>query len=369
MSTHTLAGQLRFRPGAKDATIVTTRAPLAARLLRGTPAASAPAKLGALYALCGNAHALTAQLAIDAALGVRERQTQKESLALLAETMREHARRIWLDWPRLFGAAPPDAQAMAALRTCPLFQETGLPDAPTMRSWIERAMLGESLPAWLKFWQADARSCLDGWVEQGKTLPAMLLRGIAIGAQQWEGQAVPLLPHARHAAMRQLAQAIDADDGFDMMPSWQGKHCETGSWNRLANADCRAAGEAHGAWLRLGARVAELAALGSETQPTLALGALRTAPGEAIAWCEMARGLLLHRVRVEQGRVEATIADYRIVAPTEWNFHPQGIVATLLARMPAARTAAQRAQASRSIGVLAAAFDPCINYQIEFEHA
>lgn len=369
MSNHPLAGQLRFRPGAKDAAIVTTRAPLAARLLRGTSAAATPAKLGALYALCGNAHSLTAQLAIDAALGVREQPTWKESIALKAETMREHARRIWLDWPRLFGAASPDAKAMSALRACPLFQESSMPDAPTMRSWVEREFLGESLPAWLQCWRADAHCCLDCWTEQGETFPATLLRGIAEDAQQWEDRAIPLLPHARPEAMRRIAQAIDADETFEMMPSWQGSQCSTGSWTRLASADSSAARDVRGAWLRLGARVAELAALGSDMQPPLALGALRTSAGEAIAWCEMARGLLLHRVRIEQEGQEATIADYRIVAPTEWNFHPQGVVAASLARMPAARTDAQRAQASRRIGVLAAAFDPCVNYQIGFEHA
>jgi hypothetical protein len=35
---------------------------------------------------------------------------------------------------------------------------------------------------------------------------------------------------------------------------------------------------------------------------------------------ETARGLLMHEIALDGER----IADYFIVAPTEWNFHPQG---------------------------------------------
>ena len=48
------------------------------------------------------------------------------------------------------------------------------------------------------------------------------------------------------------------------------------------------------------------------------------------AMAEMARGLLVHAVRVEGGR----IADYAIVAPTEWNFHPRGALFRELSGRP-----------------------------------
>lgn len=111
--------------------------------------------------------------------------------------------------------------------------------------------------------------------------------------------------------------------------------------------------------------MAELAALSRPQAAPLALGAMRLGEGEALAWSEMARGLLLHRVRLGHGGDAALVADYRVLAPTEWNFHPQGTVAAMLARMPRAPDAGQ----ARRIGVLAAAFDPCVTYQIEFEHA
>ena len=51
---------------------------------------------------------------------------------------------------------------------------------------------------------------------------------------------------------------------------------------------------------------------------------------KAIAAVETARGPLLHFARVRDGRIE----DYHVLAPTEWNFHPRG----LLARAPGPAT-------------------------------
>ena len=122
-------------------------------------------------------------------------------------------------------------------------------------------------------------------------------------------------------------------------------------------------------WQRFGARIAELALLSGATLDNLALGSIMLAPGEALAWSEMARGLLLHWVRLESADPQAAIVDYRIVAPTEWNFHPSGVVAKALAAMPLATCALSREQEIRHIGILTAAFDPCITYKIEFDHA
>ena len=88
-------------------------------------------------------------------------------------------------------------------------------------------------------------------------------------------------------------------------------------------------------------------------------------PGRAcaIGWCEMARGLLLHWVQLDpSGQVQ----DYRVLAPTEWNFHPAGALARAIADLPPHDVA--------SAHILAAAYDPCVDCTvlgatIEKEHA
>jgi len=64
----------------------------------------------------------------------------------------------------------------------------------------------------------------------------------------------------------------------------------------------------------------------------------------------------MHMVRLE-GEV---VRDYRILAPTEWNFHPQGPAAQALARLEAANETDLKAQAE----LLIAAFDPCVGFEV-----
>jgi len=74
-----------------------------------------------------------------------------------------------------------------------------------------------------------------------------------------------------------------------------------------------------------------------------------------MAGVETSRGLLIHVVRLNEGKV----ADYRIIAPTEWNFHPAGPLAQALAGLgPGAGLEAVARLVSQSL-------DPCVAYGVE----
>jgi Ni,Fe-hydrogenase I large subunit len=90
-------------------------------------------------------------------------------------------------------------------------------------------------------------------------------------------------------------------------------------------------------------------------------GASATGTDSAIGWVETARGLLVHRVRLDGER----IADYRIVAPTEWNFHPEGAFSRGAEALDAADPAALEADVRR----LVASLDPCVGVRYEAGHA
>ena len=109
----------------------------------------------------------------------------------------------------------------------------------------------------------------------------------------------------------------------------------------------------------LGTRLAELVRLTLDGGDScLDWGAVATGPRRGLAWVEMARGLLVHWLCVDaQGRVER----YGVLAPTEWNFHPQGAAAQVLRALDAKQPAPQLAAAA---AVLVAAFDPCVDYEL-----
>jgi Ni,Fe-hydrogenase III large subunit len=119
---------------------------------------------------------------------------------------------------------------------------------------------------------------------------------------------------------------------------------------------------------RHGARVADLARIAMALAPPagadspapgwLRFGAQALGDGQGLAWTEMSRGLLVHWVRLEPGWRDpagARLADCRVLAPTEWNFHPQGALARALARAPLHDDV---------VKVAVTAFDPCVAFDI-----
>ena len=102
----------------------------------------------------------------------------------------------------------------------------------------------------------------------------------------------------------------------------------------------------------LGADLADWAAA-RQGQP---LSGTSLADGVGLAQVQAARGLLVHRVALQAGRV----ADYRILAPTEWNFHPQGAAALGLATLPDADDETLQ----RIGGLFVTALDPCVAYDL-----
>ncbi len=89
---------------------------------------------------------------------------------------------------------------------------------------------------------------------------------------------------------------------------------------------------------------------------------LSPARGVGVGWVQNARGLLLHQVTLD---AQGAISTYRIVAPTEWNFHPAGPCVQGLT----GRAVASQDEARACTEWLVQALDPCVSHQIEVDHA
>jgi Ni,Fe-hydrogenase I large subunit len=144
---------------------------------------------------------------------------------------------------------------------------------------------------------------------------------------------------------------------------------ETGALARQAGAPLIAAlleRDGRTASARFVARLVELAVLVRDLRARSAghMAAVRRhalRDGAGLGLAETARGLLLHRVQVERGLV----TDYRIVAPTEWNFHPRGPLPQALT----GRGAADRGQLERDARVVVQSLDPCVACRVEIADA
>jgi hypothetical protein len=349
---------MRLRPGAALPTIHSSRPMLASRVARGRLAAELPGTLGALFTLCAHAHRLTARRAVAAAMGELAVSTPDERLALQAGTAREHVLRIAHDWHRLLPGAPA-AEPALRLRSCPLWRDDldvldQLADLPL---WLAHHWLAEPVPAWLAAHRVDPQGWAARWCEEADTPLARLLRSQRDAMQAIVTPARPLrLLDAPLATMPRLARRMAEELDFCARPDWLGAPAETGPWTRTADAACA---PIHNAWMRFVARLADLLQLSlPQGHDRLAEGALPLGPGEAIAWTEMARGLLVHWVQLEDSPPGPRVADCRVLAPTEWNFHPQGVLAQALADLQGDSRAEQAARA-------AVAFDPCVEFDVQ----
>jgi hypothetical protein len=359
-----VAGTITLHPGRPRPNITSTRAVLARRVGSGLPASAWPTRAAALYRLCGEAHRIAARAAVAAATGSAPDAPEPIAQALRFDALREHLRRIVLDWPAPLAGESASAAELRALSDCPLpcHDASADPDLGALRHWIGEHLLGESPASWLAAWDADPAAALARWTERARTPTARRLRACRAAAQAIELPLPPLPTPAESALGALLADCageLRTNPAFALAPHWRGRVIESGCWARI---DEPAPARYHDTWLRLGARIAETARLAlpaAAAARRLRCGALAPVPGEGVGWCEMARGLLLHRVRIGAGSDSTTarIAECDVVAPTEWHFHPQGPVATALARLPAR-------DADDAVRLLAVAFDPCVAVRV-----
>jgi Ni,Fe-hydrogenase I large subunit len=80
---------------------------------------------------------------------------------------------------------------------------------------------------------------------------------------------------------------------------------------------------------------------------------------QGMAQIEAARGRLIHHVKIEHG----VISQYQILAPTEWNFHPQGLVAKSLGSL-ANDDNHNNDELEQLAHLVINAIDPCVGYQL-----
>jgi hypothetical protein len=364
----------------------------AVNIFHGKPVAEVVRTLPLLYHVCGVAQASAAAAACEQAMAVAPSEASRLAREMLVwmETAREHLWRILLDWTERLGEEK-DKVAITSLQHYLPQLKTALfpggdafsPGARTavnadairdlvgdLQQQLETQVFAMPLGQWLAM---DTMEDLQHWLATTDSVAAKMLKQVA-GMEQGEERqsSVACLPALDEGALHQCLTREDADD-FVAQPLWQGKAYESTALCRQQQQPLVAAllhSEGNGVMTRMIARLAELAAIPAKLdellQRLLSLPSLGTeveaerpnvmGTGVGLAQVEAARGRLVHRLELEQGLVRR----YQILAPTEWNFHPQGIAAELLRQLPAR----DEQELKRQADLLINAIDPCVRYQI-----
>ncbi len=370
--------EVTHRAGQVGAVKIGSTRPEAARVLIGKTPEQVLSMVPLLFSLCGNAQAYAALQACRAAMGMPtepEADAARECLVQL-ETVREHAWRILLDWPGLLdGAADKDSVARLLkvdrqFKSC-LFGDSeafkldsrlqidamrlqGLLDELT--GLIDRAIFGGGQN---RFLALTDEGQLQDWLDGNMALAAQLLNTLYQRGWQALGNCnVAGLPSLVPAELNRQLQNTDLST-FCRMPQWLDQCCESTPFSRqhsrplLADLHSR---YGNGLLPRFVAVLFEVAAIPRGLKPSLGTMSAYAADCVGLAQVQAARGLLIHRLALRQGRVY----DYRIVAPTEWNFHPDGVLAQGLKSLQAADADGLRQQEEWLIN----AVDPCVQYRL-----
>ncbi|TWA66768.1 coenzyme F420-reducing hydrogenase alpha subunit [Azospirillum baldaniorum] len=365
--------RLRTAGGRVRAVSVRVRRPVAARVLCGRTPDEAMRLVPLLFSLCGTAQSLAALEALEDALGLDARpHTAARALLAEAEAATNHAWQVLMDWPARLGEAPQPRElaglrsAAAAIHPALYPARDGLrlgggslrPDRATLtaaiaalREGVERTVFAGPAPT--------DKAELERWADAGATPAARLMRRLLTpGMAGFGACGVPALePHPAGW----FGERLSADAAFSENPRQNGAPAHTGPLaRRTAHPLVAALLARHGSGLaaHAAARLVELAGVAErlaswadrldDAEPAPDTGATRRGVGSGVM--ETARGRLAHWLRLEDGH----IADYRIAAPTEWNFAADGPLAQGLDG-----TATDAALAERA-GLLVAALDPCV---------
>lgn len=379
-------GKLHIRLDPDGITIASTRPVRAAGLLVGRDIAATTRLLPSLFSVCATAQATACVTAIEQAVGLTtDPEVQDRRLRLVAaETLREHLWRILLDWPAWLGEAPDTRSmewALAGYRawqsalhgeaklftpgaTRPETEDTA--DSAGRRDLTDllaRQVFGIGPDQWLT--QIDTLDALCSWSQRTHTAAARLVRHVIDTGRAGLGRSrVAALPQLRAFDLDHcLGGPVPAVDAFVAAPTWEGEPRETSPLTRqLDTALARGLrGDVdNGLLTRLAAQLTETALITIGDGSTIADPtpvSTRLPIGVGLAMVQAARGLLVHRVRVEAGH----IADYRVLAPTEWNFHPRGVAVAGLAGLVAEVPTTDLERLAR---LFITAVDPCVDFEL-----
>ena len=341
-----------------------------------------------LYRVCGTAQSAAAAEAFEYARGIEPDADLRHARAMLVllETAKEHLLRIVTDWPGFISNEEADLTDAAAITALlPKAQKTLFgnldPYLSDSRPRINRPLcerIANELDGLLTKWVfAEATSVwldregmpgLREWMNRGDALGSALLKEINV--RGWGATADIASNHLPQISYQQLDERLSSDEEgvFSAQPDWLGLPCETGILSRVRHhAHIEAAQQTWGNGLmtRLLARLVELALIPDRIRRAEAdtfdwtghaSGSVRE--GVGLSQVEAARGRLIHRVELVDNKVES----YCIVAPTEWNFCPGGVVSQLLSSL----SSVNRERLSQQADLLITAVDPCVGYELVF---
>ncbi len=336
-----------------------------------------------IFSLCGVAQTTAGLVAVEHALGVSlaPSQTAARQILVAAEALEQTVWRITVDWPTCLGmqadvAGIRDLRRLLRGLEMDMFNATPwnrvggghlIPDPVELVNTIDAVA---QQTAWILFGDAapqlDDHQSFERWLgRQHRPGPSALDYVRDQGLAAFGNSPVDLLPTLPDTGFFAQQLANDVDWSFCAQPHYYGSISETGALSRLVDhplvSELR---DRHGNGLltRLAATLVETSELILKMRSWVDdlsddMGtAANDGSGQGISVIDTARGALVHWVDIADNMINR----YRILAPTEWNFHPRG---PLIQGLQGA-DAHGGEPLDKNAGLLISALDPCVAYEL-----
>jgi len=328
-----LTGLIGLRPvregkGLSGEIVITPRDLSHQRLLEGIAAEKSLSRVRLLFTLCRTAQTSLA----SEALGHAEthppcQKIRKEKeWKVLKESLLESLRTVLTPPGSSFSPTDRIWDNFRALLTELPNENPDIPFWKNFREICDRNVFGEPSS---HFGKMNSPRDWDRWAgkEVGATPVSLLARNLIKETRIGDFHFPPVTIQEVSKFSKLLLKNLP-HDRFLTHPHLGGTFYETGSKARMGSHPLVISLESARRPLasRLASRLLELSAwaeegpLMADKSPLFGIHSKSPTEGTGIAWTETARGVLIHHVTLSNGQTES----YRILAPTEWTFHPEG---------------------------------------------
>ena len=370
--------------GKTQVNVLSNRPVQACQIMVGKTPEQVLTMLPLMFSVCGVAQARSALMAITQQLEMKlphAAETGRDFLVIM-ETAREQLLRIFMDWPELFDLPhnnklfPYISGLLNAVKPA-LFKDGRAfqldsefdPDFEQLDHLIfelERHLsehvYHQPLNEWLSIHDMPG---IEKWIQHSDSIAAQTVSIIL--SNNWENQGATKSDFLPELDKDELLIRFDSRQSreFIAQPDWQGLQYETTPLSRQhahPMVDKLKLEFGNALITRWMARLVELARIPGQLRSLIcemkktAKNSVNNTSNTGIAQVEAARGRLIHRVAVKNNK----ISQYQILAPTEWNFHPHGLIKSSLQNIQNTNPDQLKSVA----GLLINAIDPCVGYEL-----
>lgn len=322
-----------------------------------------------LFSLCATAQQVAALRAAESALGLQVEPIVERARDRLiqAETVRELGLKLFSDWLLdELGIKVRLIQGCNALNRCLQWaMKLNPPLPPVSETTVENDVLSELHEV---FKLTDVAALTTDAILERFLLQDVIEQLVSLDKVEIKPGAAALdLDDSR--LRQQVISALAAEDAkaFCAQPSIDGRCYETSVLTPVASGLGEQSGQGNELASASGFIRSRLQMLISHFLQLLNGSEVSSAQPQfeetGVSLVNAARGALLHRLSLDSSDpAQACITDYKIVAPTEWNFHPRGTLVQMLEGVMV-----EQAQLPQLVACLIKLIDPCVGWTLKLE--